>query len=180
MNVWQGLMPIIPPSLPYSFIPIILLFPTAGISSRQNLKCWSNGFLWFQSAAAFPQQSSTLGYGESTYPGTNDRTPELTFSAFHPPFSFRASCVLVIKLSNNYLKNRIQNNDLFTTLSIGEQPVFFSSSRFIRGQAQPVPIDFAKKAFTAGFLPFQGRKTDRLRNHPSRLSYRRGFLSYHY
>ena len=104
-------------------------------------------------------QSSTLGYGESTYPGTNDRTPELTFLRSIPLSPSSHHAILVIKLSNNYLKNRIQNNDLFTTLSIGEQPVFFSSSRFYQGQAQPVPIDFAKKGFhSEGFLPFQGEK----------------------
>lgn len=104
-------------------------------------------------------QSSTLGYSESTYPGTGERAPELTFLRSIPLSPSSHHAILVIKLSNNYLKNRIQNNTLFTALSIQDQPVFFSSSRFYQGQPQPVPIDFEKKGFhTSGFLPFGGEK----------------------
>lgn len=50
--------------------------------------------------------------------------------------------IVVIKISNNFIKNRIQNNDLYTAISLNNNPVFFSTTRSMQGQPQDVPIDY--------------------------------------
>lgn len=103
------------------------------------------------------ETGSIDAYG--SLPAADTAAPELIFLRSVPLSPSDSRAVLAISLSNNFLKNRIQNNSLFTSISIGEQPVFFSSSRSFQGKAQPVPIDYDKKGYHFdGFIPFQNKK----------------------
>jgi two-component system, sensor histidine kinase YesM len=67
--------------------------------------------------------------------------------------------ILVVTISTNYLKNRIQNNKLFTAVSLNRDEIFFSTTRSVQGEKQQVPIDFDEKYFTSkGSLKYHGNK----------------------
>ncbi|WMJ89187.1 sensor histidine kinase [Anaerocolumna sp. MB42-C2] len=57
------------------------------------------------------------------------------------------SAILVITVSNNFLKNKIQNNSLYTAISLNKEPVFFSTTRSMQGKDQSVPIDYNSRYF---------------------------------
>jgi two-component system sensor histidine kinase YesM len=64
-----------------------------------------------------------------------------------PIISTGEYAVLIIKISNNYLKNRIQNNTLFTAVSVNEDPVFYSTDRTLSGHVIKLPIDYEQSQF---------------------------------
>lgn len=74
-------------------------------------------------------------------------SPELTLIHSFPFSSSEYPAILIIRMDNNYLKNRIQNNRLFTSLSIEKDPVFFSTTRALQGSYETAPIDYSKKYF---------------------------------
>lgn len=55
--------------------------------------------------------------------------------------------VLVIKVSDNYLKTRVNSQEYAAMVSVDEGPVFFSSSREEYGNPQKISIDFDEKYF---------------------------------
>lgn len=55
--------------------------------------------------------------------------------------------VLVIKLSDNYLRTRIESQDYSVLISVDQGPVFYSSDRRNYGTAQTVPIDYEEKYY---------------------------------
>lgn len=55
--------------------------------------------------------------------------------------------VLVIKVSDNYLKTRVNSQEYAAMVSVDEGPVFFSSSREEYGNTQKISIDFDEKYF---------------------------------
>lgn len=59
-----------------------------------------------------------------------------------PLINSKYNAVLVIKLSDNYLKTRIGSKEYATMVSINDGPVFFSSEREAYGKAQEVYIDY--------------------------------------
>lgn len=50
--------------------------------------------------------------------------------------------VLAIAVSDNYLKNRIDNNSLDSVLTVNQDPVFYSSDKVYLGNSIPVEIDY--------------------------------------
>lgn len=77
-----------------------------------------------------------------------------------PIISTGEYAVLVIRISNNYLKNRIQNNTLYNTVSVNQDPVFFSTERNLSGQELTLPIDYDKKQYVySGELTYKDRKS---------------------
>ncbi len=50
--------------------------------------------------------------------------------------------VLVIKISNNYLKSRIDTNDYYTELSLNDEVVFYSNIRDRYGVKEDIPINY--------------------------------------
>lgn len=86
-------------------------------------------------------------------------TQELCLIRRIPVISTGESAVLVINVSNVYLKNRIQNNAMFNTVSVNREPVFFSTDRSLIGQYLTLPIDYDKAQFQfAGQLDYEGKK----------------------
>lgn len=55
--------------------------------------------------------------------------------------------VLVIHISDNYLRARIDSNDYLNMISVDKGPVFFSTDREKYGQAQPWLIDYGNPYF---------------------------------
>lgn len=57
------------------------------------------------------------------------------------------NAVLVIKISDNYLKTRINSQEYAAMISVDKEPIFFSSVRELYGSDQPVPIDYEEDYF---------------------------------
>jgi two-component system sensor histidine kinase YesM len=95
----------------------------------------------------------TLDYWDHT-------SQELCLLRRIPIISTGEYAVLVIKISNNYLKNRIQNNTLFTTVSVNEDPVFYSTDRTLIGRNINLPIEYNKSHFQySGNLTYEDKKS---------------------
>lgn len=85
---------------------------------------------------------------------------ELSLLRRIPVISTGEYAVLVIRVSNNYLKNRIQDDTLFYTLTVNQDPVFFSTQRDLAGSPLTVPIDYEKAVYLySGQLEFNEEKT---------------------
>lgn len=76
-----------------------------------------------------------------------------------PVISTGEYAILIISVSNNYIKNRIQNNSLFNSVSVNYDPIFFSTERGLSGQPQLVNIDYEKQSYQyTGQLEYEGTK----------------------
>lgn len=68
------------------------------------------------------------------------------------------SAILVITVSNNFLKNKIQNNSLYTAISLNKEPIFFSTTRSMQGKDQSVPINYDSRYFLYnGLIHFKNK-----------------------
>ncbi|WP_170866770.1 sensor histidine kinase [Anaerocolumna jejuensis] len=86
-------------------------------------------------------------------------TQELCLLRRIPIISTGEYAVLVIRISNIYLKNRIQNNSLSNTIAVNQDPVFFSTERRQSGNLLPVPIDYCKPMYKySGQLSYESKK----------------------
>lgn len=110
---------------------------------------------WFQ-LAEVPSISMWL----YNLPAKVDKSSlELTFIRSVPIVNSKYKSILVITVSTNYLKNRIQNNTLYTAVSLNQDEIFFCTTRSMQGQKQAVPIDYNKKYYHyKGILDFQKHK----------------------
>lgn len=89
---------------------------------------------------------------------SNTGGPELAFLRSVPLINSDYSAVLVIKISNNYLKNRIQNNLLYTAISLDQDPIFFSTIRSMQGKLNiPVKSESTYYSYT-GLLTFNNKR----------------------
>ena len=59
--------------------------------------------------------------------------------------------VLVVTVSDNYMRNRIDNTQMKSILTVNQDPVFYSSSRTYQGTDMPADIDY-----NAGFYSSSG------------------------
>lgn len=67
--------------------------------------------------------------------------------------------VINITVSDNYLRNRIDNTSLKTVMSINENPVFYGSKSFI-GKKLPISVDYSQPYYTdSGLLMLNNKKT---------------------
>ena len=57
------------------------------------------------------------------------------------------NAVLVIKVSDNYLKTRINSQEYAAMISVDTEPIFYSSDRELYGTYQPVAIDYDEDYF---------------------------------
>lgn len=67
---------------------------------------------------------------------------ELSLVKKLPVVSQEYSAYLVLRLDNNYLKNRIEQSDNLVLISIDSLPVFYASDRRFLGSTLPFPADF--------------------------------------
>ncbi|HWT73130.1 MAG TPA: histidine kinase [Mobilitalea sp.] len=89
----------------------------------------------------------------------NNISHELCLIRRIPVISTGEYAVLVIKVSNIYLKNRIQNNSLYNIVTVNQDPVFFSTKRGQSGQFLTIPVDYDKQQYQySGELDYEGNK----------------------
>ncbi len=87
-------------------------------------------------------------------------TQELCLLRRIPVISTGEYAVLVIRVSNIYLKNRIQNNTLSNTVTVNQDPVFFSTERSRSGNLLPVPVDYSNPMYKySGQLGYESEKS---------------------
>lgn len=84
---------------------------------------------------------------ESSSELSTDDMPELLLIRSIPLPNSEHSAIVVMSMSNNFLKNRIQNNRLFLSLSINKDPIFFSTIRKLQGTYETAPIDYDERYF---------------------------------
>lgn len=77
-------------------------------------------------------------------------SPELTLVRSFPFTESQYSAILVIRMSNNYLKNRIQNGSIFISISLNQEPIFFSTQRSLQGTLETAAIDYSQGYFQSG------------------------------
>lgn len=90
----------------------------------------------------------------------NHISQELSLIRRIPILSTNEYAVLKITISNNYLKNRVQNNSLLRIVSVNKDPVFFSTQRNLSGEYAATPIDYDKRQYQySGELSYENKKS---------------------
>ncbi|MGN1158642.1 MAG: sensor histidine kinase [Lachnospiraceae bacterium] len=95
------------------------------------------------------------------YPSVNRNkdNPELTLIRSFPLRDSRYPAIVVITVSSNYLRNRIQNNSLSTMLTVNDSNIFFSTIRSLQETPMPVEIDYSTKYYSEqGLFEYEGEK----------------------
>lgn len=103
-----------------------------------------------QSESWFQQSNSSYKYFWTTSMTTNkqgNHITELRLSKKIPVLRTNEYAILVITVSNNYLKSRIDNNNLRVDLTVNDSPIFYSNWGN-RELAIGYPIDYEKSYFT--------------------------------
>lgn len=76
-----------------------------------------------------------------------------------PLVNSKYSAVLVIKISDNYLKTRIESNEYSIFAAVDEQGYFYSSMRDFYGKEQILDVDYEDEYFNyAGAIQMNGKK----------------------
>lgn len=78
--------------------------------------------------------------------GTNPHN-ELTFSYRIPVTKRGDYALLVINVSNNYLKSRINNNTFKTIITVNKDPIFYGNEKNLK-ETLALPINYDQKYFT--------------------------------
>lgn len=111
--------------------------------------------VWYQQTLTNP------GYLWSTLTTTNNyKVPysELQFAHKIPIPNSKHIAVLVITVSNNYLKNRIDNNKLDVDISTNDGLIFYSTWAQ-SGKSIDFPIDFTQSYYSfSGYEEYKGQK----------------------
>lgn len=55
--------------------------------------------------------------------------------------------VIVIKISDTYLRSRLDTNSIFDAVSVGEEGIVYSTKRSLYGKEQPIDIDYEEPYF---------------------------------
>ncbi len=131
----------------------------------ENQAFADNGYVWKASGDQVEEwfeKTSTPGsaYWESSVSDqSGGGLPELTLVRSFPFPDNQKPAILVIRMSYNYLKNRIQTNDYFISLSINQDPIFFSTRRSLQGTFETASIDYNESYFySRGTAHYQGRE----------------------
>ena len=109
--------------------------------------------LWYRQAAStrgnFWKSSLRVGtYGVFYW--------ELNYYCHIPIPQTGSYAVLVLTVSNDYLKNLIQRDEYDVYISVNSDPVFFSSDRSCAGNSLPVSLDNMSKKQTTGKYTIHG------------------------
>ncbi len=99
---------------------------------------------WFQKAV---NQSSVFWYPMMTTDKYGNNYWNLCLIRKIPLKNSANNAVLVIKISDNYLKTRINSQEYAAMISVDQGPVFYSSNRELYGLQQPVPINYEEDYF---------------------------------
>ncbi len=111
---------------------------------------------WYQQAS---KRSDILWKSLKTVDFWDNTSQELCLLRRIPVISTKEYAVLVIRISNIYLKNRIQNKSIFTAVTVNEDPVFYSSQRNLSGNYLQLPIDYEQSQYLfSGQLSYEDKK----------------------
>lgn len=99
---------------------------------------------WYQQAGS---RADILWKSLSTFDSWDNTSQQLCLVRRIPIIATKEYAVLVIRISNIYLKNRIRNNSLFTAVSVNQDPAFYSSKRNLPGNYTKLPIDYEQPLF---------------------------------
>lgn len=112
---------------------------------------------WFQQAASTSAIFWRTAKREDTYGNTYwelNMVRQLTLP------SSRSYAVLVVTASNNYLKNRIDNNALKNIITVNDDPAFLSTDRKYVGNPVPLELDTSQYSYTdSGVLSLDDSNT---------------------
>jgi two-component system sensor histidine kinase YesM len=112
---------------------------------------------WYQQAS---NRSDILWKSLQSVDTWKNTSQELCLIRRIPVIATKEYAVLVIRISNIYLKNRIQNNSLFTAVSVNNDPVFYSSRRGLSGKYLKLPIDYEQSQFQySGPMTYEHKKS---------------------
>lgn len=141
-----------------SSIDLYTINPT--IISYASIKPASNDIMktdWYKKASNI---SDVIWRSLPSKDSWGNGTQELCLLRRIPVISTGEYAVLVIRVSNNYLKNRIQNSGLFNILTVNQDPVFFSTRRRLAGQFLTIPIDYKQQIYKfSGQLALEEEKS---------------------
>ena len=84
---------------------------------------------------------------------------ELNYYCHIPIPQTSSYAVLVLTVSNDYLKNLIQRDEYDIYISVNSDPVFFSSDRSYSGNSLPVPLDSTSKKQITGRQKINGKNS---------------------
>lgn len=111
---------------------------------------------WYLKALSKPTAFWTILTNEDSFGNTYSY---LSIIKKIPVLHSDTNAVLVIKLSDNYLKARISTNEYSTILSFDKGNVFFSDDRELYGKEPPYYIDYKDSAFqSVGLYEINGEK----------------------
>lgn len=99
---------------------------------------------WFQRGCS---QSSVFWYPMVSKDKYGNEYWNLCFIRKIPLKRSNYNAVLVIKISDNYLKTRINSQEYAAMISVDTEPIFYSSDRELYGTYQPVAIDYGEDYF---------------------------------
>lgn len=99
---------------------------------------------WFQKAS---NQSSVFWYPMVSTDKHGNEYWNLCLVRKIPLRNVKYHAVLVIKVSDNYLKTRINSQEYAAMVSLDEQPIFYSSDRSLYGTNQPIEINYDEPYF---------------------------------
>lgn len=112
---------------------------------------------WYRQAS---RQADIIWKSLKSYDSRNNAYQELCLIRRIPVISTKEFAVLVIRISNIYLKNRIQNNSLFTAVTVNKDPVFYSSERNLSGNNLKLPINYDTSQFLySGQLTYENKES---------------------
>lgn len=100
----------------------------------------------------------------------NNSYLELTLYRKIPLIENGDYAILCMTMSDNYLKNRIENNTLFTQISVNRENVFYSTTRNYAGKKIAVPIDYEQEFFhDTGRMEFDSVRSVKEKQFPTDL-----------
>ena len=99
---------------------------------------------WFQKASS---QSSIFWYPMANIDKYGNEYWNLCLIRKIPLKNTSNNAVLVIKISDNYLKTRIGSEEYEAMISVDDGPIFYSSNWELYGTQQPVPINYEEDYF---------------------------------
>ena len=112
---------------------------------------------WYRQASS---QSSTLWKSLSRIDSRDNTSQELCLIRRIRIIATGEDAVLVIRISNNYLKNRIQSGTLFNIISVNKDPVFYSTERGLPGNDLSVAVDYTQNQYNyLGFLDYNDKES---------------------
>ncbi|HIT90317.1 MAG TPA: histidine kinase [Candidatus Merdenecus merdavium] len=111
---------------------------------------------WYTKAS---RQANIFWMGSTRLDQLNQEHYELTLYRKIPLPSTGSYAVLAMSVSNNYLRNRIENNTLYSLISVNDDPIVYSSDRRLIKTSNPAYVATKQDFYSyLGKSTYQGKK----------------------